>query len=272
MARTNMRSTRIKPEVTELLTTRVVRRQRLSPHFARVTLGGGDLDRFRPLGFDQWFRLFLPTAGGTLDGLPDKLTTLSYVRYLRLPKETRPALRAYTVRAYRPVGTQGPEIDVDVVLHGSATDGTAGPGAAWAETCAPGSEVALLDEGVGFNPGPSPARVVLVAEESGLPAAAGILASLPADTRGEAVLEVPTPEDRQDLAAPAGIEVTWLTRDSHDRPGAAALATLRGRALPPEPFYGWAVGEQQLASGARRHWVDGGVSKSNLMFCGYWRA
>jgi NADPH-dependent ferric siderophore reductase len=40
-------------------------------------------------------------------------------------------------------------------------------------------------------------HVVLVAGESGLPAAAAILAALPVDTRGRAVLEVPTAEDRQ---------------------------------------------------------------------------
>ncbi|WP_433506454.1 siderophore-interacting protein [Pseudonocardia halophobica] len=271
MARTNMRATRIKPEVTELLTTRVVRRERLSPHLARVTLGGGGLDRFRYLGFDQWFRLFIPVPGGTLEGLPGRLTALSYAKYLTLPKATRPVLRAYTVRAYRPVGPEGPEIDVDVVLHG--TDGAAaGPGMRWAETCSPGDPVALLDEGVGFNPDPALEHVVLVAEESGLPATAAILASLPVDTRGRAVLEVPTAEDRQELAAPPDVEVTRVVRgEPGATPGRAALAAAFALPVPTEPFYGWTVGEQALPTGIRRHWVRNGVPKDRIMFCGYWR-
>jgi NADPH-dependent ferric siderophore reductase len=35
----------------------------------------------------------------------------------------------------------------------------------------------------------------------------------------------------------------------------------------------FAAGESKLATGARRHLVnDRGVPKSNITFCGYWRA
>ncbi|GEL24297.1 siderophore-interacting protein [Pseudonocardia sulfidoxydans NBRC 16205] len=272
MARTNIRATRIKPEVSELLTTRVVRREQISPHMTRVTLGGGDLDRLRHLGFDQWFRLFMPTAGGALENLPTKLTMLSYTRFLAQSKATRPSLRTYSIRAHREADT-GNEIDIDIVVHGSPDDAGAGPGVAWARTCTPGDPVALIDEGIGFNPAPGLDQVVLVAEESGLPGAAGILASLPSTARGHALLEVPTSEDTQSLVGPPGVEITWIVRDSHDAvPGRAALAAVEAQPLPAGPFYGWAVGEQALATGARRHWVRSGVPKENLMFCGYWRA
>jgi NADPH-dependent ferric siderophore reductase len=261
MARTNIQSTRIKPEVSELVTARVLRRERISPHVVRVTLGGGTLDRFRPLGFDQWFRLLLPSGGDELTWTPDKLSLLTYARYLTLPKATRPAIRTYTVRAYRP----GPELDIDVIVHGAG----GGPGAAWAETCEPGSEVGLLDEGLTYTPAAGLAYTVLVAEESGLPAVAGILGSLPPDARGEVVLEIPEEADRQELAAPDGVDVTWVVRTG--RPGAAALAALRERPVPTEPFYGWTVGEQQLPTGVRRHWVEAGVPKDRITFCGYWR-
>ncbi|RZS37631.1 siderophore-interacting protein [Herbihabitans rhizosphaerae] len=138
MARTNIRQTRVKPAVTELLTLRVLRRERLSEHFARVTLGGGDIERFEYMGFDQWFRLFIPVAGErTLDRMPGKLGMIDYMKYLRVAKTDRPVLRNYTVRAYR---EDGPEIDID--------------------------------EGIGFNPDPSISEVVLVTDESGLPAIA----------------------------------------------------------------------------------------------------
>lgn len=59
----------------------------------------------------------------------------------------RPVLRSYSVRAYRPDGPDGPELDIDFVLHGSAADGTAGPAATWAQHCARDDAVAILDEG-----------------------------------------------------------------------------------------------------------------------------
>ncbi|WP_172167227.1 siderophore-interacting protein [Pseudonocardia broussonetiae] len=271
MARTNMAATAVKPEVAETLRLQVLRRTEVSPHMARVTLGGGDVDRFRSMGFDQWFRLFIPVSDDSLDHVPPVFTRIAWAKLLAAPKASRPVVRNYTVRAHRALGTDGPEIDVDVVLHGEGDD--AGPGSTWARTCAPGDPVAILDEGIGFVPPPATAgRTVLVADESGLPAAAGILASLPADAEGLALLEVPAEADRQDLAPPPGVEVRWIVRtDPHDVPGRAAAALAQAQALPDGPFYGWTVGEQALPTGVRRHWVRTGVPKDHIMFCGYWK-
>ncbi|MBM7773924.1 NADPH-dependent ferric siderophore reductase [Actinokineospora baliensis] len=260
MARTNIRTTRVKPDQVDLLTLRVLRSERISPHFIRVTFGGDDLARFRYMGFDQWFRLFIPVSDRSLAKAPRKFDTLAYARYLTIAKVDRPVLRNYTVRAYRP---EGPELDVDFVVHGT------GPAATWAQTCAPGDAVGILDEGIGFNPAPSITRFLLVADESGLPAVAGILASLPPEATGHAVIELPSIEDQQQLTAPSGIEITWVVRDSDAIPGQAALAT--SRPLPIQGAYGWVVGEQSLASGLRKHWVEAGLPKQDLMFCGYWR-
>lgn len=272
MARTNLNATRVKPRTPDLITLRVLRRERISPHFARVTLGHGDIELFEPMGYDQWFRLFIPVQGGTLERVPRKLTTGAYLRYLTISKTKRPVLRNYTVRAYRADGPEGPELDVDFVLHGSAADGTAGPAASWAETCAKGDPVALLDEGIGFNPPPDTSQVFLVADESGLPAVAGILDSLPADAAGRAIVEIPSGGDAQDLRIPSGVRVDWTVRENGGTPGHAALAAAIESGIPGEPFFGWTVGEQSLPAAMRRHWVEAGVPKEHIMFCGYWRA
>lgn len=63
----------VKPETAELLHLTVLRTERLAPHWVRVTLGGGEIDRFRPMGYDQWFRLFLPIGGEAgLERVPAK--------------------------------------------------------------------------------------------------------------------------------------------------------------------------------------------------------
>jgi len=272
MPRTSATQTRLKPETSELLVLEVLATRRISPSFVRVTLGGRDIDRFRPMGFDQWFRLFIPVAEDSLERLPQKLSTLAYLKFLTISKTSRPVLRNYTVRDFRDDGPQGPELDVDLVLHGDDAHGTAGPASTWARTCAPGDVVAVLDEGISFAPDPALGHVVLVADETGLPAVAGILRSLPADTTGTVVVEIPTDDDRQDLDAPAGVDVRWVVRGgSGEQPGHAALEAARALAVPTEPFYGWVVGESALPVGLRRHWVAAGVPKENIVFCGYWK-
>jgi NADPH-dependent ferric siderophore reductase len=273
MARTNMAQTRIKPAHSELLTLRVLRRHNLSPHFTRVTLGGGDISRFTYMGYDQWFRLFIPVADNTLSRLPNKLDTLSYLKFLTISKKTRPVLRNYTVRSYRPDGEHGPELDIDFVLHGSPADNTAGPAATWAQTCEENDPVAILDEGISFNPDPSLRRVLLVADESALAATAGILASLADDFHGEAIIEIPTLADQQPLPAPKNVTITWQPRDDeHATPGRKALAAAQALTLPAEPFYAWTAGESTLPATLRRHWIANGVAKENIYFCGYWKA
>ncbi len=273
MARTNMRQMRVQPATPGLLVLHVLRRDRVTPNVERVTLGSGDIASFVPMGGDQWFRLFIPVQGGALDRVPHKLDTASYLRFLLLTPRHRPVMRSYSVRAFRSDGPEGPELDVDVVLHGSPEDGTAGPAAAWAQTCQPGDPVAILDEGTAFRPPPDTEQVLLVADETGMPAAAGILASLPEGMAGSALLEIPSAQDAQDLEVPPGVAVTWLARtDPHATPGELALAAARALPMPSGPTYGWVVGEQALATGVRRHWVEAGLPTDRLIFCGYWRA
>jgi NADPH-dependent ferric siderophore reductase len=265
----------VKPETAGLVHLTVLRRERLSPHWMRITLGGGEIDRFRAMGYDQWFRLFLPLGGDEgLDRLPAKANKLfGYLRYLRIPDGVRPVMRNYTVRAYRPATAgSGAEIDVDFVLHGSAEEGTAGPASRWAETCDAGESVVIIDEGLAFNPERGTDRVVLVADETGLPAVAGVCASLPEHATGVVIVEVPSAEDALEFPHPAGVSVQWIVRGHDAKPGTLALAALQTAELPDAPFHAYIVGEQALPTEARRHLVgERGVSKDLVSFCGYWR-
>lgn len=265
----------VKPETTELLPLEVLRTERLAPHWMRVTLGGGEIDSFRPMGYDQWFRLFIPVGGDAgLERVPAKAHKLfGYLKFLRIPDGERPVMRNYTVRAFRPATTEREaEIDVDFVLHGSASNGTAGPASRWAETCAPGDRVLIIDEGLTFNPERGTDRVVLVGDETALPAIASICASLPATASGSAIIEVPTEEDALEFAHPDGVSVQWLVRPNDVEPGSLALATLRGLTLPDAPFHTYAAGEQALASGVRKQLVsERGVDRNTVSFCGYWK-
>ena len=259
----------------------VVNTKRVTPNMMRVTLGGDDLAHLTPAGYDQWFRLFLPRAGQDMLRLPKRTSGLWYAEYLTTPKAQRPWVRNYTVRAARPDLN---EIDVDFVLHAGEHEGSAdgadhgwGPGAGFAQAAARGTRVGILDQGVAYNPRHPHDWTLLVADESGLPAVAGICESLPDDARGLAVVEVPTAGDEQEFRAPSGVEVRWVFRpdgDPHAVPGQAALAALYEADLSGfgSEVYAFAVGESSLATGARRHLVnERGVPRTHVDFVGYWR-
>ncbi|MEJ6490590.1 siderophore-interacting protein [Leucobacter sp. USCH14] len=258
---------------TGLVTAEVVRAERISPNFIRITIGGDDLARWRHLGFDQWFRLAMPVAGDAtrFDRMSDRFDTRGYLKYLALPKATRPEIRNYTVRAFRP---ESNEMDIDFVVHESDDPAHAGVAAPWAISLPIGDRVALIDQGCGYRSVEDTDRVVLVGDETALPAVLGILRDIAPESVGHAIIEVPEAADRQPVEAPAGVDVQWIERKPGERPGSHALDALRG--LPASAAEGavsaFVAGEQQLATGGRRHLVnERGVAKQAIDFCGYWR-
>ncbi|WP_231104759.1 siderophore-interacting protein [Haloechinothrix halophila] len=281
----------------------VRRTQRLSPSFLRITVTGSDLHRFADNGFDQRFKLVLPLPGIGFDHLGRG--TDWYQRWRELPGELRNPVRTYTVRAVRPARR---EVDVDVVLHGDT-----GPVSRWASRTGPGDVVAFVGPdawypgdhgGVGFHPHAG-AEILIAGDETAVPAATSILECLPADTTGEALLEVPHSADVLPIEHPSGVRVTWLPRDgaTHgDRlipaareTAARLLAAERRRAGQclreidvdtdllwevPDPgdgtagggLYAWLAGEAGVIKTLRRYLVtDLGVDRRSVAFMGYWR-
>lgn len=243
----------------------VVEAERISPHFVRLTLADEALADWRDLGFDQWFRLAVPTSDHTrFDNLAETFDTAGYLRYLTLPRATRPVIRNYTVREFRP---EARELDIDFVVHGD--DGVAGP---WAGSLPLGASVGLIDQGCGYRALDTD-WTLLVGDESALPAVVGILRDLPRDARGHALIEVPDLDDRQEVEAPDGFDVHWIVRRPDAVIGRTALEHLHELPFLGGTVNAFAAGESKLATGARRHLVnDRGVPKSNITFCGYWRA
>ncbi|GGQ49415.1 siderophore-interacting protein [Couchioplanes azureus] len=255
-----------KPVDPRVLLVEVLRTERVSPNVIRVTVGA---EGFTPQGYDQWFRLFLPRQGQDHLRLPTRTSSLWYAQYLATPKAQRPWVRTYTARAVRP---ETGELDIDFVVH-MEPDGTSGPAATFARTARPGARVGVLDQGVAYHPRHPHAWTLLVTDETGMPAVAGICASLPDDAQGVAIVEIPAEADRQDFRVPAGVDLRWVVRGPDEHvPGRAALAALRAADLPATPVYAFLAGESSLATGARRHLVeDRKVPRQHVDFIGYWR-
>ncbi|MGO4104760.1 siderophore-interacting protein [Leifsonia sp. YAF41] len=195
--------------------------RRLSDSFTRVTFSGADLHEFGTIGLDQRVKVILPLPGIGMSPLPEDDTW--YDAWRRLPDAERNPIRTYTVRAVRPAAR---EIDIDFVMHG---DG--GPASRWAGAAAVGERLVVVGpnaggefprSGVEWNPGDA-TTLLLAGDETAAPAICSILGSLPADARGTAIIEVPHARDALDVAAPAGMQVTWLVRDAAGSAHGAAL-------------------------------------------------
>lgn len=256
------------PKHPKLTNAHVVRTERLSPSFQRVTITGADLANFNYLGYDQWFRLFIPQHPGDPIELPGVDGDKWWKQYLALDEAERPHCANYTVSEVRNTSA-GQELDIDVVLHWDSDGNLAGAVANWAVSAQPGSPLALLDQGLIFDPGLLRGTAIIVCDETGVPAARGILRRLPADAQGIAVLEVPNLGDAIDTESPEAVNVQWVARDGV--PGHAALEALAATDMATEDVYAYVVGESSLATGGRRALHRRGIPKAQITFSGYWK-
>jgi NADPH-dependent ferric siderophore reductase len=218
-----------------LLLTAVVRGvERLSPSFVRIRLGGEGFEHLGPEGptLDQRVKLIIPSPG---HGVPRLDRDGWYAAWLALPEHERGHVRTYTARAVEGEGDERLLV-VDFVLHGPDGPGGApiGPAGSWAEEATVGDEIGLVAPrrghersfgGIEFAPADA-RRLILVADETAVPALASIAEALPADADGIAVVEVPDATDVLDVRFPPGIEAHWIARGDRER-GSQTLAALR---------------------------------------------
>ncbi|MFC8304274.1 siderophore-interacting protein [Specibacter sp. NPDC057265] len=290
--------------------------QQLTPHFRRVTFTGSDLALFGANAagetLDLRVKVMIPSPGHELPALrQDRGSLLEdwYQNWRSLAESTRGSMRTYTVRSLRravPAGPHGPareaELDIDFVLH---LEGGSGPAAAWAAAAQPGEPLTIIGPcllwgdclGIEFAPGESE-RILLVGDETAVPAIAAILETLPGNATGHAVLEVPDAADFLDLKAPAGMQLSWLAR-GHKPHGAAMAAQVHSLIAPaacsvgeePEDvdvdagilwetphatsghgLYAWIAGEAAAIRDLRRYLVrEVGMDRNSVAFMGYWR-
>ncbi|MFJ2902017.1 siderophore-interacting protein [Streptomyces sp. NPDC091279] len=260
---------RLMPQHPRMFRAEVVRTERVSPSMHRVTVTGPELSAFEWLGYDHWFRLFFPLPHQTTLRLPEIDGTRWWQPYLAIPEEERPHCANYTVAEFRP---ESAELDIDFVVHIGPSGELEGGAAIWACAAQAGDILALLDQGVLFDCPQDASEVLVVADETGLPAATGILRSLPPGTRGRLIQEVPTEADRRPLTAPAGVSVTWVVREDRARvPGAGALDELLRHRPADTAGYAFVVGESTLATEGRRHLRRAGLPKERIFFSGFWK-
>jgi NADPH-dependent ferric siderophore reductase len=286
--------------------------ERLSPSFVRAELASPALADFGVDGplYDQRVKLVFPPASGVLPAFAADESW--YPVWAALPDHERGHMRTYTVRELRGAGADT-RLVVDFVLHEG--HGRSGPGSAWAARAVEGDRLVLLGPrrghpwgGIEFE-GAGAETLLLVGDETAVPAVAGILDGLGPDARGSAFLEVPCAGDIQPLAGPPGVEVTWLVRGAaaHGVPLTAAVRghlgldpvaealdeakvdpdlwetgsySSSGESLEVGPIrrtdlpglYAWIAGEAKTVTALRRMLVsEFELDRRQVAFMGYWR-
>ncbi|WP_030386619.1 siderophore-interacting protein [Streptomyces sp. NRRL S-241] len=246
----------------------VLRVSDVTPGMRRVTLGGPQLHAFehaglslpplRTEGFDDHVKFFFAEEGR------EPVLPRQNVSSLDWPSDGRPISKDYTPVRFDPVAG---EIDFDFVRH----DG--GIASSWAQQAAPGQVTWIAGPKMSHGHPEGADWLLVIGDETALPAIGRWLAEMPAGTRARVFVEVGEDSHRQELPTRADAEVTWLVRGG----APAGRSDLLERAVRdmewlPGTVFVWAAGEAVTLKGIRRHLsVDRGVPREQTHITGYWR-
>jgi NADPH-dependent ferric siderophore reductase len=248
-----------------LIRLEVLRREQLSGHMVRIIAGGEGFKDFVTNDFtDKYVKILFLQPGTSAADAPDMAALRE-----ALPREQWPVTRTYTVRWVDPAARQ---LAIDFVVHGD--EGLAGP---WAAAAQPGDELLFASPGGAYAPNPAADWHLFAGDEAALPAIAAGIEALPADAVGTAFVEVGTAGDMQAIAAPDGVEVTWLLRagDGGTDPG-AGTTDLLVRAIAEMD---WREGDVHAFVHGERGYMKAlrdilfkqrGLQRSQVSLSGYW--
>ncbi|MFF8408720.1 SIP domain-containing protein [Streptomyces omiyaensis] len=245
----------------------VLRAENVTPGMRRLTLGGPQLDAFakdglelpalRTEGFDDHVKFFFADETGRLVLPRQRVSSLDW-------SDGRPVAKDYTPVRHDP--GKG-EIDFDFVRH----DG--GVASTWAENAVPGDTAWIAGPKMSHSHPEGADWILVVGDETALPAIGRWLAEMPAGTKARVFVEVGEDSHRQELPTEADAEIVWLSRK-----GAPAGTTdlleqaLRTAEWLPGTVFAWVAGEAVTLKGIRRHLAtERQVPREQTHITGYWR-
>lgn len=273
----------------------------VTPSLLRCVFEGPDVHRMKLEAPDQRIKLLFPAPDGQVPQLKNGADW--YSDYMAIRKMQRPVMRTYTLRALRQKHNQ---MEVEFVLHG-----VNGPASAWATHAAPGDAIQVVAPNADFDgnsggyawaPPAQLKQALLIADETALPAAMGILEQLALQAnppRVQAFFEVPVAGDCLNMDKFPFAEAYWLPRDvGHqqmhgtllmeavrqrvDIPASARAESqslaenspgdlLWERAEGVNSFYAWVAAESSAVKSLRRYLIgECKLDRSTVNFMAYW--
>lgn len=229
----------------------------ITPHMRRITLSGHNLDRFATGGMHV--RLLLPKDRAIAPTWP----VMGEDGRPKWPSgEDRPDVRIYTLRR---VDVEAGEVDVDFVMH----EGTAMPGARFAAEASPGDLVGMTGPGGGDLPQAD--WLLLLGDETAIPAIARILENLPSHSHAMVRIEVAGAREEQALSSRASLDLRWLHRGKSASCLQDALAEVDWP-VDDRSVFAWAGCEFTDFVAIRRHFrKERGLARESHLAVAYWR-
>lgn len=238
----------------------VTRVERPTPRLARVTLAGDDLDGFRSDGPGDHVKVFFPAPGEDEPWLPQ----LGPAGIVPTPGAPRPIARDYTPK-HQSLGER--VLQLDIVLH----DG--GMASGWAAHAEPGRVLGVAGPRGSHVLRPGVAGLVLVGDETALPAIQNFLHGAAPGLPVLAIVEVQDEQDVQPLESAADVTARWVfRRDVAPGHGTALVDELAAATLPTGRVLHWAAAETAITQSIRMHLVQQRQIDPALVHTrGYWK-
>lgn len=220
----------------------------LSPLVRRVVLTGEALE-----GFAQP----RPAAHIKLHMVPHGMS------YPEDEASPRPPRRTYTPRSF---DASSRRLVVDFLLHGH------GMASEWAEGAKPGHSIYVSGPGGGYDVPVGSRSLLLVADDTALPAAGMILENLPPGCRAIVLAEVENAREERELARSGAYEVRWLHRAENSAIAGSLLEAAVANLDAPEGTYWWIASEAASMRRMRKELAGRrGVPMARLHTRGYWK-
>ncbi|MGK7245525.1 siderophore-interacting protein [Buttiauxella agrestis] len=283
-----------------LFNVQLVHKSQVSPSLLSLVFGGPDVAHMKCDSPNQRIKMLFPSEDGSIPALPEQGEWYQLLQ--QLPREKRPVVRTYTLRK---VDRERQEVTVEFVSHG-----TEGPASAWAinsrlgdqiQIVAPNAEYTQDSGGYEWTPPSGLRHGLIIADETALPAARGILELLATQEKPphiQAFFEVPEEGDCVDLSEFSFAQIHWLARKTVNAThGECLLKSVRENAQVPatagvtealneeaegellwdkattvsNDFYGWVAAESTVVKLLRRHLIgECGVNHDAINFMAYW--
>lgn len=213
----------------------------ITRNMRRITLGGPGLAGFPANQEGAYIKLMLEEAD-----------------------RAEPSVRTYTVRNQR---EEAGEIDVDFVMHGDH-----GIASRWAANASVGDRLHVGGPGPKKLPSTDADWFFLVGDMTALPALSVNLEAMDESAKGYAVIEILHEDDRQELAAPSGVEIDWVVAASLEQGREAVIKSIRAKHWHAGRPVVWAASEFDTMRAMRVYFKkDRGLPTADAYISSYWK-
>ncbi len=239
----------------------VKNKEYITPNYIRVTLSGDDILLFSNMTVGANNKIFVPPAGATADIFPSYDNNER--NWVYPSEEIRPTLRTYT---HRGISLEKQEMYIDFVAHGDN-----GPASAWAANAKPGDFLGVAMKEKSEPLYPKADWYLLVADATGIPVISAILESLPATAKGIAFIEIPSPEDKQEIQTHADFEIHWV-HNPHPGEKVVLAEKVKSLSLPLNSRFSYVAAEFSTVKEIRQYLrKEKGWKKEELYAFSYWK-